>query len=281
MADINRVRKSRSSSADPNSNEEIQIWSQLCQALWSLKNKIEEAEPQVARYNRVNQKIASRGQEGKEFNASAKLKVSGVYEKTSTGLEEEKSALAFALQHLEILAALRDATENGTEKQERRKKRKVDEKPKGSPAPVKKAKAGGDGAPERILPLEHQVVVRPMGGQDWLLGVVKRWIPEKGKYEIEDAEDDEFAPGKRKRFLFTPRAVHPIPTPQDIAKRPVFQKGHEVLALFPGTSCFYQAKVESPSNKGGDYMLKFVDDDDRSRPVAPTFVLDMPKDVDE
>ncbi|KAI9103232.1 SGF29 tudor-like domain-containing protein [Phlyctochytrium arcticum] len=278
MADSNRLRKSRSSSADPNSNEEIQIWSQLCHALWDLKAKMDEAQPQVGRYNRVNLKIASRGQEGKEFNSSAKAKISGVYEKTNGVLDDERNALALVMQHLEILSALRDATENGTDKHERRKKRKIDEKPpRGSPAPIKKAKGSMESSVDRILPAEHQVVVRP-AGQDWMLGVVKRWLPDKGKYEIEDAEDDEFMPGaKRKRFLFPAQAVVPIPSPIEVTRRPVFHKGVEVLALFPGTSCFYQAKVETPSSKGGDYVLKFVDDEDHSRLVAPKFVLSMPK----
>lgn len=53
--------------------------------------------------------------------------------------------------------------------------------------------------PTELLQNGRQVVVKP--GQDWILAIVTRWIPEKGKYEVEDAEDDENAPGTRKYCL--------------------------------------------------------------------------------
>jgi hypothetical protein len=37
--------------------------------------------------------------------------------------------------------------------------------------------------------------------QDWIMAIILRWMSDKGKYEVEDAEEDELQPGVRKYFL--------------------------------------------------------------------------------
>lgn len=64
---------------------------------------------------------------------------------------------------------------------------------------------------------------------------------------MEDAEDDENNPGTRKRYIFPMRQV--LAVPKEIGKKLEFPMGHEVLALYPGTSCFYRAEVIQPPSK--------------------------------
>jgi hypothetical protein len=52
-------------------------------------------------------------------------------------------------------------------------------------------------SPEGLLSPGDQVAVRP-AQQDWILAIVLRYLPEKQKYEVEDAEDDENNPGTRR-----------------------------------------------------------------------------------
>lgn len=71
--------------------------------------------------------------------------------------------------------------------------------------------------------------------------------------------------------------VIPLPESDESAlESPEFRLRQNVLALFPGTTCFYSAVVMSqPSRrrKTRDYLLKFADDDVPSRPCPPRFIL--------
>ena len=61
-----------------------------------------------------------------------------------------------------------------------------------------------------------------------------------------------------------------------------FGAGRKVLALYPGTTCFYEAEVVQPPSKRrkeNDYLLQFVDDEESGtpqKPVPQAFVLNMP-----
>ena len=75
----------------------------------------------------------------------------------------------------------------------------------------------------------------------WITAVIMGWVPEKCKYEVMDAEDDEENPGTRKRYLVPSKMLLRIPQPQDAHQES--PQGSHVLALFPGSSCFYGATV--------------------------------------
>ncbi|KAI8913991.1 SGF29 tudor-like domain-containing protein [Powellomyces hirtus] len=281
MAD-NRMRKSRSSSADPSSNEELNLWSQLCDELWRFTQHFSEAEAHHGKVNHINERILRREREGKDFPDSGARKVLKLYEDCRETVEAQKKVLHSALDKVGILVALRDATENGTEKPERRKKRKLDEKPRTSSVPTKKVKGKEDGL-NAVLSVSLQVIARckvdNQEGYDWILGSVERWVPEKGKYLFRDAEEDDPNPGIptqiKELVYYLPKDIVPLLTEQEVARRPVFQKEHKVLALYPGTTCFYRAKVKTPPHKGSlDYILLFEDDDGKDRPVIATMVLD-------
>jgi len=124
------------------------------------------------------------------------------------------------------------------------------------------------------------VVVKPPG-QDWLLATVLQYFSDKNKYEVEDIEDDEDKPGIKKRYIFPVKCVLEIPS--DDNKRPYFPIGHEVLSLYPNSSCFYKATIiktpnENKNSSNGEpaYIVRFEDDDEAEREVPVNRVLDMP-----
>ncbi|KAJ3160012.1 SAGA HAT/Core module component [Geranomyces michiganensis] len=282
MATDARGRKSRSASADPNSNEELNLWSQLCDELWRFAIQTDVAEQQVAKVNHINERILRREKDGKDFPVSGARKVAKLYEECLGTTEFQKRVLASALDKVGILVALRAATENGTEKPERRKKRKLDEvkaRPPASTTKKTKAEAGG----ENILAPGQQVIARCKAGNqegyDWILGRVERWVPEKGKYVFRDADEDEPHPGmpptSKETLYYVPKDILPLLTQQEASRRPVFPKDHKVLALYEGTTCFYKAKVKATPHKGcPDYILLFEDDGGVDRRVPPNMVLD-------
>lgn len=47
--------------------------------------------------------------------------------------------------------------------------------------------------------------------------------------------------------MLTPRQVIPIPDNMD--NQPEYPSGRHVLALYPGTTCFYKATVMTPPSK--------------------------------
>ncbi|KAJ3216531.1 hypothetical protein HDU67_009316 [Dinochytrium kinnereticum] len=170
----------------------------------------------------------------------------------------------------------------------KRKKRKIEDKAKSSKrsrtwvvSDQLRTNLVREELPELFAPLVpgSQVAVRPVE-QDYMLAVVVRWLPDKLKYEVEDAEDDEENPGTRKRFLFPPKLVIPIP---EVPHKPEFPINHVVLALYPNSSCFYKANVVKPPSKNQDeeapgfYVVRFDDDNGFERFVDPIFVLNMPK----
>ncbi|KAJ3022001.1 hypothetical protein HKX48_007280 [Thoreauomyces humboldtii] len=187
--------------------------------------------------------------------------------------------LQAALDKVGILVALRDATENGTEKPDRRKKRKLDEKPRAAAAaPPKKPKPKEESV--TMLGPGQPIIARPRSeGQEWIMGKIEKWVPERGMYQVKDDEDDEELPsvaGKSKELLYyLPKDVVPLATEQEAARRPVFVKDHKVLAHYPTTTCFYRAKVKLPPHKGQPvYTLLFEDDNAVERLVPAHMIVD-------
>ncbi|KAI9009640.1 SGF29 tudor-like domain-containing protein [Gaertneriomyces semiglobifer] len=288
MADTAKLRKSRSASADLGANEELAVWSSLCDGLCQFKRQIDVAEKHIVKANKVHAKLQNRAvTENKGISSGTKDKLINLYEQCCSGIDSEKDAVGSVLETLGILIGLRAATESGADKPiDRRKKRKLDEKPKPAFTPIKKAKGVEETPPEKVIANGHKVCVpmEPPAGQssssqEWMLGVVVNWLPDKGKYAVEDAEADEVT-GQRKQFLYPSSTVIPILSLREAARRVPFPKDHEVLALYPNTSCFYRARVVvSPPKPGSDYIVRFEDDNEVDRPVNPPLVLDLPKNM--
>jgi SAGA-associated factor 29 len=76
-----------------------------------------------------------------------------------------------------------------------------------------------------------------------------------------------------------------IPNPADIRPSQEFTPNTTVLALYPGTTCFYKASVVLPPTKLSSqshnraYLLTFEDDDNAQRYVEMQYVLEKPPDM--
>jgi hypothetical protein len=100
-----------------------------------------------------------------------------------------------------------------------------------------------------MIPVGYKVAALVRKPDEWILAVVTKQLPEKNKYEVTDADDEE----EPKKYLIPKAAVIPLPTPDNSAKGFVktyeFAKDAPVLAIFPNTTCFYKAHVVSVSEK--------------------------------
>ena len=68
------------------------------------------------------------------------------------------------------------------------------------------------------------------------------------RYEVEDVDPEE---GQPKRFFASAKNIMPLPTSIPDTPRPEAEwaAGASVMALWPGSTCFYQAKVRLPPSK--------------------------------
>ncbi|KAL6076406.1 death domain-associated protein 6-like isoform X1 [Balamuthia mandrillaris] len=145
---------------------------------------------------------------------------------------------------------------------------------------------GAAGAPANyMIPAGSGVAakVRPKGKQEptWILASIVRYLPDKHKYEVVDA-DNEVAEAERKKYMLPRRAIIPLPTsvPRNWTKATLFPKGASVLALYPGTTSFYPATVLAGPRrrKNGNYILAFADEERENgqvpkKQVPPRFVI--------
>jgi len=91
--------------------------------------------------------------------------------------------------------------------------------------------------------------------QNWILANVLGFTD--NIYTIEDAEVDESTNTKTK-YSVSPHQLIPL-----VSGRREFPAGSEVIALFPGSTCFYRATVVLPPSKRKktlDYLVEFEDD---------------------
>ncbi|KAI9341820.1 SGF29 tudor-like domain-containing protein [Zopfochytrium polystomum] len=250
---------------------ERELWLKLCQNIQRLDDCHKTGDLAIAKVNKIHAKLSKTD----KFTTKVAQKLVESYKDVLARTAAEKKIIAEWMEHASILMALTEASETGLET--KRKKRKPEEKHSTSSKRSKTDDSGG------FVPLtmgSKVVVPRPQQNDHILANVVK-WLPDKQKYEVEDAEDDEENPGTRKCYLFPAKMVIPLPTQVDSTKE--FPEGHTVLALYPGTSCFYKAIVQSPPSKTNDvdykmlYAIRFEDDGDFDRYVDPVNVLDYPK----
>eukprot|EP01097_Dermamoeba_algensis_P010786 TRINITY_DN8084_c0_g1_i1.p1 TRINITY_DN8084_c0_g1~~TRINITY_DN8084_c0_g1_i1.p1 ORF type:complete len:314 (+),score=74.15 TRINITY_DN8084_c0_g1_i1:94-1035(+) len=140
---------------------------------------------------------------------------------------------------------------------------------------------------EPILPVGTTVaakISKPKHKPDWILASIVNYIPESGKYEVEDEDPgDEFDPNPSREHYQLPRKCL-IPLPLQVGAEYEFARGSQVLAMYPETTTFYSATVvATPSErKKKDYQLNFVEDTDEigepiKREVSPAYVVAEPK----
>ncbi|KAG1441836.1 hypothetical protein G6F56_011313 [Rhizopus delemar] len=117
---------------------------------------------------------------------------------------------------------------------------------------------------------------QPDKNDEWILAVVVQYYPDRNKYQVEDVDED----GGKQYYMLSPKYVIPVPTPKEAELAQEIPVHKDVLALYPGTTCFYKATVISSPNKNKDiknYRVQFEDDNNEVKHVAPEHVLEMPK----
>ncbi|KAL0074998.1 SGF29 tudor-like domain-containing protein [Phycomyces blakesleeanus] len=282
-----KSRTSRSATLEE-ANEEFNLWKEICTSLVKLEDIQKDADVALTNINKCH--LSLNFDEGIAFTVAQRLKEyyhSGI-NLTTTEIKTIKDII----EKITVLIGLRDASEYVNVFDPKRRKRKVepDELKVSNPAsksslptagPTKKTKMSTNG----IFPPGTSVAARQMQqkgkAEEWILAVVIAYIPDKGRYHVEDVDQEEN--GAKPRYMLAPRHIIPVPEGSEVHDLAELNTGKDVLALYPGTTCFYRASVIAPPSKNkevgrqGNYKVQFEDDNDEFKYVMPEHVLEFPK----
>jgi SAGA-associated factor 29 len=153
-------------------------------------------------------------------------------------------------------------------------------------APTGYVVPNGDLVAARIVRKDSEVPT-----DEWILAYVRSYAGDRHKYTVQDVEDnDEEGPTT---YVVNEKDAVPLPLSiPDKAQWPdaEFAATMPVLALFPGTTCFYRATIATPPRartgsrsdalREQSYLVYFDDDDQDGflpeREVPARFVLALP-----
>ncbi|KAJ2776198.1 hypothetical protein H4R18_005793 [Coemansia javaensis] len=111
---------------------------------------------------------------------------------------------------------------------------------------------GGGAAIARGSLVAARVAQAAEQGDEWILATVLSYSGERGRYTVQDYDLDS---ASRPTYVLPPRLVLYVTepagrarraTPWDRAARPELPRGTRVLALYPGTTVFYECSVVVP-----------------------------------
>uniref|UniRef100_A0A8R1DMJ9 SGF29 C-terminal domain-containing protein n=1 Tax=Caenorhabditis japonica TaxID=281687 RepID=A0A8R1DMJ9_CAEJA len=123
---------------------------------------------------------------------------------------------------------------------------------------------------KKRLEKKEPVVAFVETSKTWIMAEVSRSVSNQ-RYECLDIDDED-----KKVATFARKQL--IPLPQftcDYQKFNfmAFKPNAHVLALYPGTTCFYPGRVDkSPDTSSGKYIISFVDTDDAKKFSKPSEV---------
>ncbi|KAI8991962.1 SGF29 tudor-like domain-containing protein [Mycotypha africana] len=266
-------RKSRSRPHEEMS-EDFNLWKDICTSLLRLEGIQKEEEAIINTINKIQLSINT--EKGIPSMIRQKLK-----ESYKRGIElsmNESKMIRDIIEKLSVLIALRDSGEQDLQKKKKRKTT-LDTDTTSSNGIGNKSMTNHS---PRYFPKGTTVAARQTKekdkGEEWILAVVIQFIPEKNKYQVEDVDQDDY--GQKQRYVLSPRYVLPVPTSEEAKSLPEIPVHRDVLALYPGTTCFYKAVVIAPPSKNKEiknYRVQFDDDNDEVKYVMPEHVLEMPK----
>ncbi|KAI9278516.1 SGF29 tudor-like domain-containing protein [Phascolomyces articulosus] len=271
-----KSRTSRSASLE-DTNEELSLWKQICTSLVKLDNIQKETETVLNDINKIH--LGVNFDEGISMSISQKLKQ--YYQNGIDLSSSEARTISDIIEKVSVLIALREASENTNEQKRKKRKTEADELKSSNSSPsgtsAKKSKNNNN---DIILPGTSVAAKQPKQkdkNEEWILAVVINFQADKNRYHVEDVDQDEF--GQKQRYFIPPRNVIPVPDGRDIRNVPEIGTGQDVLALYPGTTCFYKATVILPPSKNKDitYRVQFEDDNNEYKDVQRDHVLEMPK----
>ncbi|KAI8061229.1 SGF29 tudor-like domain-containing protein [Thamnidium elegans] len=222
-----KSRTSRSATLD-DTNEEVSLWKQICNALAKLENIQKDTANIVTNINSIHTTVNF--EEG--IPPSIGTRLMDYYRGGIDLSNSEAKTIHDIIEKVSVLVALRDASEYNNEKKLLKKNSTTSSN-------------------HGILPYGTSVAARQPKQKDkneeWILAVVLSYHPEKNKYEVEDVDQDDF--GQKQRYMLQPRNVIRIPDADEAKSHAELNPGQDVLALYPGTTCFYRAKIVSTPTK--------------------------------
>ncbi|KAI8086446.1 SGF29 tudor-like domain-containing protein [Halteromyces radiatus] len=267
-----KSRTSRSATLE-NSNEELNLWKQICSSLVELEHIQQKTETVVKNLNDMRSSL----QPDQDITPTLLHRLKDHYRGGIELSSDEVKIITDVIEKLTVLTALREASETRAEQKRKKRKSEVEELKSVSP---KKAKGSSD-----IYSPGTSVAARQPKQKDkneeWILAIVLSFHADKNKYQVEDVEQDEY--GQKQKYMLPPRSVIAVPENGDIKSIPEISPGEDVLALYPGTTCFYRAVVAHPpsskdNNSGpSNYKVRFEDDNNEIKTVRKEHVLQIPK----
>ncbi|GAB5589648.1 hypothetical protein Unana1_04548 [Umbelopsis nana] len=272
-----KSRASRAASLDE-TNEEVSLWKQICSSLLKLENVQKESESIITSVNKLHSSIDSVD----AISSSTSYKLKELYSEGITTSLSESKTITDVIEKLTVLIALRNASENTSDPRRKKRKTEADDlKITSGPHAAKKSKLTNGGT----IPIGASVAAKQPKQKDkteeWILAVVISYNADKNKYHVEDVDQDET--GTRQKYMVPPKNVIPIPSVAEVRQLPEIPAHTDVLALYPGTTCFYNAIVITPPSKNKDastqgcYKVQFEDDNDETKVVTAIHVLEKMK----
>ncbi|OBZ86499.1 SAGA-associated factor 29 [Choanephora cucurbitarum] len=257
-------RKSRSSRIHDDLNDESNLWKQICSSLFKLEGIQREEEGIINTINKVQLSLDSE----KVSNNILQQKLKDNYRRGIELSTHETRIIQDVIEKLSVLIALRDS-----EQDQKRKRRKLEND----------SKTLGNGNSSYVFTKGTTVAARQPSkekdkSEEWILAVVIQYHADKNKYEVEDVDQDDY--GEKQRYMLPPRYVIPVLSSEEARLSPEIPAQQDVLALYPGTTCFYKATVVAPPSKSKEiknYRVRFEDDNNEVKYVMPEHVLEMPK----
>ncbi|KAI8061679.1 SGF29 tudor-like domain-containing protein [Gongronella butleri] len=268
-------RKSRTSRSASLEDEELSLWKEICTSLVKLENIQRDAVDVITNINKVH------GSSPFDNGISSALhqRLKDYYRSGISLSTSELKTIKDIIEKVSVLIALRNASEYSNDNKRKKRRHETEEKAaNGSSA--KKSKTGGQQVGIGVsVAAKLPTDTKDARNEEWILATTVAFHADVNRYEVEDVEQDEL--GKKPRYRLSARQLIPIPSKADV--RHEMPAGKHVLALYPGTTCFYKAVIVSPPsknkdiNEGGVYKVQFEDDNDEFKYAVPTNVLEMPK----
>ncbi|WFD05007.1 hypothetical protein MVES1_000332 [Malassezia vespertilionis] len=245
--------------AAPGSNsEELQVWQAVRTQLKVLDNARNTA---LTGYERLSR-----------ARAEGTKSLEGLYNVVESTILDEQRAIEGSLEQLDILLALRQAPANEVA-DGRRRKRRAEESAESEPDPgmshmdtkhkstteLRKTRASGPlpkrGALEELQKGRKVAFCQPQNssvgmdeGEVWIMATIIGCINnDYNRYVVQDAEE-EGTHGPT--WNTTTKSIVPLPNSIESLPHEDYAQGTRVLALYPDTSCFYNATVRG----GGPHL---------------------------
>lgn len=116
--------------------------------------------------------------------------------------------------------------------------------------PVQGGPAPGDMVAALVKGLEEE--------ENWILAEVVQFLPTQNKYEVDDIDEEQ-----KDRHVLSKRRIVQLPLMRanpETDKYALFPKGTTVMALYPQTTCFYKAIINTlPHTSTDEYEVLFED----------------------